>query len=211
MALLRNPELDRAVTLAQQEVQVSEAAMDATRGGEPLAAQAASERWQAARDIAAVVAAKREALSVSAARAGEFTPDPTLRPGDWQHPGDRLGSLLPTGPSAALVGHFPELYAQRFRSGDFRLSLRLPGRHRVLDEDLTASLSRVEDRGMQAGRQLRIDVVAGLRPQQVRAGMAHLKIRFASEPVWRHLVFHARRLRLQYFQARALAQSPRGE
>ena len=211
LALLRNPELDRAVTLAQQEVQVSEAAMDATRGGEPVAAQAASERRRAARDIAAVVAAKREALSVSAARAGEFMPDPSLRPGDWQNPGDRLGSLLPTGPSAALVGHFPELYAQRFRSGDYRLSLRLPGRHRVLDEDLTASLSRVEDRGMQAGRQLRIDVVAGLRPQQIRAGMGHLKIRFASEPVWRHLVFHARRLRLQYFQARALAQSPRGE
>ncbi len=210
LATLQNPELDRAVTLAQQEVQVSESALDATRGGEPLAAQAAKERWRAARDIAAVVAGKREALSVSAAGAGVFMPDPSLRLGDWQHPGDPLGTLLPTGSSAALVGHFPELYAQRFRSGDYRLSLRLPHGRAVLHEGLSATLSRVEDRGVQAGRQLRIEVVAGLNPQQVRAGTAHLKIRFATEPVWRHLVFHARRLRLQYFQARAVAQSPRG-
>lgn len=209
LATLQNLELDRAVTLARQEVQVSEAALDATRGGEPLAAQAAKERWRAARDIAAVVAGKREALSVSAAAAGVFMPDPSLRLGDWQHPGDPLGSLLPTGSSAALVGHFPELYAQRFRSGDYRLALRLPRGRAVLNEDLSATLSRVEDRGVQAGRQLRIEVVAGLNPQQVRVGTAHLKIRFATEPVWRHLVFHARRLRLQYFQARALAQSPR--
>ena len=174
---------------------------DSVRAENPLAAQNAQERIESAKALGVDLAEEQAALIVAADQSGWFRPDDAARIGARLRVGQPVGVLLPEAEESALTGLLPELYARKFREDLKRLELWDPQTGETGPAiDARMAQSAVDSDG---GGAFRISLRAGGAPVGYAGRPTQLKLTFRAEPLWRHAVFLAERLRLAFLRNRA--------
>lgn len=204
---LANAEAEREAVLLAHERELYRTLQESAGGLDPLAADAAGKRLETAERIADRLAGEALGREIRAASAGWFRPDHQLRHGMRLEVGQPLGVLLAEGPTAELVGRFPEIYVEKFEEGMVAAELRHAGGYLDGGDGLRVRLARVTDDDASSGeRRFRIEAQAPLPAKTLAGQDLHLKLRFQTEPLWRHAVFLLNRLHLAFNQAQQLAR-----
>lgn len=175
---------------------------DSVQAEDPLAAEGARERIAATRALGADLEARQSRLTITASDAGWFTPDSGVLTGARMKVGDRIGVLLPEADEAVLTGDAPALYAEKFRNDLIGLELRGASGAVLGDDALTARMDQF-GAGADGVETFRVRLEAGESPLSLGREPQVLKMTFAAEPLWRHAIFLAARLRLAFLRAQA--------
>lgn len=197
---------DHALKVAHADLELYEMLLEASRGVDPLAVNAAQERVATSRDHVARLSREAEARTIRAPSSGWFWPDATALPGAALGLGAAIGVLTPDAETSKLTGVFPEIYAEKFRSDLTGLTLLGAGGEQTGQDGVTARLARADQSDDVGVRGFVLKVDAPLPPVEAARDQLHLQLTFEEEPLWAHALFHFQRLRLEFLQSQDLAR-----
>jgi hypothetical protein len=195
---LSDPALAEERRLIEADLENARAVLEAVRSADPTQARLAAEQLASLEERAALLTRREAALTVALGEPSVFVPVDTLERGAWLAAGDPLGAALPLAGGARMTGPFPERYVQLMQNALRDAELRMGGTFEpvALDRlDLVAVPSVDEASGT---RSYALDVTLRHAPAEMMGRPADLRLRFGSDPIWRHVVFVAEGVLARY-------------
>ena len=186
---LENPVLEEEVELLERQIRGAELAHDAVQGADQAQALAAADQLAALREQMRVLKSEVDGLDMMSPSEGTFVPFSPLPVGKFVESGAILGWHLPaTGPSV-VSGEFPEAYFDKFKAGVEKVELRLDGHYHDLAPEHVELQPVVRVDAGSGGRSFVIKATYEAAPVDVAGAPGHVRLVFASEPLWSHLRF----------------------
>lgn len=176
------------------ELAIALRSLEAERDVGPLRAATARQRVEALEQQVGLLEARLGAETLEAQQDGVFLPHPNLVPGGYLEAGASVGFFFSDAGDARFLGRFPERYVHAFRSGLQTAQLRLDGRYYDLDASRLVLQERLSLDQESGDRLYVIQFSAPVAPVDAFGRQGRIQLKFGSENLWYHLVFHLRGL-----------------
>lgn len=207
LGALSNADADAEIALAREDVALYELVFEASRQSDPLGNTAARQQLQTSEQALSRLEREAGGRTLVAAEDGVFWNLRDISVGAAVAKGDPVGVFLPIAEESRLIGTFPEVYASKLAKGAEAIVLRLSDETgRMIEEGVGVSLIRSAVNPETGVQGFQVAVTAPLPPTEAISTSGQLQITFAAEPIWRHVVFHYHRLRLEFLSNQDRAQ-----
>ena len=200
---LSNPNLEADLADLGMTMGLARQLLAGVSGVNPAQALAAERQLEGLAERAEVLERQIAALVHRAQGAGLFLPAADLQQDLWVQPGARLGTWYPETGEAVFSGPFPEHFLIAAAGLPEQVSLRMaPGV--VIDLPADAiELREIMSRDASSGaRSLRVFAsLSGQSPADLAGVTPHLRLRYASVPLWTHVTYGWSRVTARFYEA----------
>lgn len=200
---LANPNLESDLADLEMTMVLARQLLEGVSGVNAAQALAAERQLQGLLERAEVLRRQQAALVHQAPEEGVFIPQTGLKLDEWVQPGARLGIWYPRAGEAVFSGPFPENFLIAAAELPEQVVLRM-GTARIIELSPTAiELREIMSRDASSGiRNLRVFVtVEGETPADLAGATPHVRLRYASVPLWMHVGYGWSRLTARFYEA----------
>lgn len=195
---LGNPVLDEERSLLEADLSGARSVYEAVRSADPTQARLAEEQVANLEGRLAILDEQGHALDITLPGRAMFLPLDGLGRGRYLQPGQPIGFALPVSGEARMTGAFPERYVRLMQNGVRDAEMRLAGRYEMIDH-ARLSLVEIPSVDQAAGtRSYALHVTLARPAADVMGAPADIRLRFGSDPLWRHIVFFGEGLVARY-------------
>ena len=200
---LANPNLESDLADLEMTMVLARQLLEGVSGVNAAQALAAERQLEGLLERAEVLRRQQAALVHPAPEEGVFIPQTGLKLDEWVQPGARLGIWYLAAGEAVFSGPFPENFLISAAEVPEQVALRM-GPARIIELPPTAiELREIMSRDASSGaRNLRVFVtVEGETPADLAGATPHVRLRYASVPLWTHLGYGWSRLTARFYEA----------